>query len=223
MRHAWLNRAGGKRLLVFFAGWGMDPHPFDFLRCPDIDVLMVFDYRDLSLPEEVVKSLDAYEERMLVAWSLGVAVANLCCTDVVNRFDVRAAINGTVHPVDSEEGIPPEIFDGTIQQLDGRGLARFIRRTCVHRDVHARYMLNPAQRPLAEIHEELQVLREMELSDVCVFTRALAGRDDRIFTYENQMRCWERKSVPCRTMDAPHFPFYAWASWEEVRHACCTG
>lgn len=220
MKHVWLNRLRGERLLVFFAGWGMDPHPFDYLQCPDVDVLMLFDYRDLLLPDAVAKALDSYADRTLMAWSLGVAVANLCCADLAHRFDVRVAINGTVRPVDAEEGIAPEIFDGTIQNLDGRGLSRFIRRTCVHRDVHARYMLNPAQRPLVEVHEELQVLRELELSDACLFTQAMAGREDRIFIYENQVRCWARKSVPCRTIDAPHFPFYAWESWGEVLHAC---
>ena len=198
----------------------MDPHPFTFLDAGGRDVLMLFDYRDMSLPDELMQTVAAYDDGALIAWSLGVAVANLCGGDWVNRFRIRMAINGTVRPVDREEGIAPEIFDGTIRNLDERGLARFIKRTCVAREVHHRYLAQPAQRPLAEIREELQVLRSMALSNDCIFTHALAGRDDRIFSYANQVRCWDRNGVPCTTVDVPHFPFYAWRTWKEVLHAC---
>ncbi len=220
MRHAWMQRNGGDGLLVFFAGWGMDPRPFEYLSARELDVMLLFDYRETQLPDALLEALDRYAGCFLLAWSLGVAVANLCCGTLASRFAVRAAVNGTVRPVDAEEGISPEVFDGTIRQLDAGGLARFIRRTCVRREIHDRYLLHPAQRSLSEIREELQVLRDIEVSEDCLFDVALAGREDRIFPHESQVRCWGRRGVPCLTLEEPHFPFYAWSSWEDVLHAC---
>jgi hypothetical protein len=220
MKHAWLKQGTSDCLFVFFAGWGMDSQPFEYLDARKMDVLMLYDYRDLSCPDVLRQALDRYVDRSLLAWSLGVAVANLVCQDLAGRFELRTALNGTVCPVDPEEGIAPERFDATIDQLDQGGLARFIRRTCVRREIQERYLQRPAQRSLPDLREELRVLRHIDVVNACIFDKAMVGSEDRIFLPGNQVRCWNRRGVSCWSLDAPHFPFYRWNTWEEVRCAC---
>ena len=53
MQFHWLNKQNNKKLIIFFAGWSFDYKPFEFLKSEDFDILMAYDYSDIStkIPE----------------------------------------------------------------------------------------------------------------------------------------------------------------------------
>ena len=66
MKHTWLNKSGNSELVIFFAGWSFDAEPFKFLAADGIDVVVVYDYRDLSFDLDCPsKACDMGHERAL--------------------------------------------------------------------------------------------------------------------------------------------------------------
>lgn len=184
-----------------------------------MDVWVCYDYRQLAFDE----TLDRYEEVHLVAWSLGVWVAERLMPRIVRATSGRirwtmSAINGTGRPVDDRDGIPEAIFRGTLEQLDEAGLARFIRRMCGTREHLAAYKALPA-RPLAEVREELQSLydaiRREEVPERLAWTHVWLSRADRIFPIDNLRHYW-RNHPAIRETDTPHEPFNQWEKWEAL-------
>jgi biotin synthesis protein BioG len=112
-----MNERRGGDLLLFFSGWGMDPRPFRFLGTGESDVLLLFDYRKGGESPDFGSLFSSYDRVMLVAWSLGVAVANRVVREWAGRLADAVAINGTTRPVDEQFGIPADVFDGTIENL----------------------------------------------------------------------------------------------------------
>lgn len=72
MQFHWLNKQNNDKLIIFFAGWSFDYKPFEFLKCADFDVLMLYDYNNLELPE-----IPRYKNYYLVSWSMGVFTSYL--------------------------------------------------------------------------------------------------------------------------------------------------
>ena len=68
------RQCGCRRLLLIYAGWGMVWRPFRELSLPGYDIMVLWDYRDLTFNW---KPLMAYDEVCLVAWSMGVFAASV--------------------------------------------------------------------------------------------------------------------------------------------------
>ena len=113
MKAYWLNKQNNKNLIVFFAGWSFDETPFKLLQCLNNDVLMIYDYNDIEIPQ-VLNELSNYENKILITWSMGVFVAYLL-KDLFKNFDKKIAINGTIKPVDNEYRIPVKMFELTLK------------------------------------------------------------------------------------------------------------
>lgn len=230
-----------RQLLICFTGWSASPELFCLINPEgekeETDLWICYDYRDLSFPEDLhTINPDKYETVRIVAWSLGVWVAEqvLALQPAVFWSFVKSAvaINGTGRPIDDLYGIPEAVFEGTLQHLTPDGVQRFVRRMCGNRTVLTTYLATPL-RPLDEISEELLFLyREIKCasekktavktkakdSDLPVpfpWTGAILSADDRIFPIENLRRYW-RQRCPVREIEAPHYPFYRWKQWNEI-------
>ncbi|MFO7902347.1 MAG: alpha/beta fold hydrolase [Planctomycetota bacterium] len=232
MKSVWLKRGENSRVLLFFAGWGMDDRPFRELQSDRYDVCVCFDYRDLdaildgrsgsSWPRHeasssgLLETSATYDTVTVVGWSFGCAVA----ARIMARADwpVRdaLAINGTVVPEDDQLGIPSHRLDATAQGLLQGGWPKFVRRMCVERTARLHFQKRVPQRELAGALIELDALRSLGTPEVSGFTQAIVGSRDKIIWPENQERCWRRFGVPTRSLDVPHYPFHLWQSWEEV-------
>jgi biotin synthesis protein BioG len=215
MKAEWLHRAGHPRLLVFFAGWGMDAAPFRRLGASRWDVLAYYDYRRL---DEVpcLSDVSAYPEMALVAWSLGCAVGNRVAQEQGWLLSQALAINGTLMPEDEEAGIPARWMDATARNLSGGGWEKFVKRMCPDPVSCGAFDAGRPGRDLGGAVEELQVLRGLTAPAACVFRVACVSEADRIIAAGNQRRCWARYAVPVRELQGPHYPFHMWGSWEEV-------
>lgn len=207
-------------LVLFFSGWAAAPGLFTRLMAEEgTDVMICYDYRDIGFEED----LSRYKEIRLIAWSMGVRMAELA-TGGKYTFASATAINGTPCPIDDAYGIPEKIFRGTLDRLDAEGMKRFNRRMCGPRQLCAEYEAFPA-RPLEETREELQQMdalcrREGEAAQTSAdssipWTRAVIGAGDRIFPPANQHAYWDGRCAVTE-IDAPHYPFYLWKQWNEL-------
>ena len=97
------------RLLLFFAGWSASPESFTGLKAENgTDIMLCYDYRDMTFHED----LSSYKEIHLIAWSMGVRMAELALAGKY-ALTTATAVNGTPRPIDDNFGIPENIFRGT--------------------------------------------------------------------------------------------------------------
>lgn len=206
-------------LVLCFAGWSASPDLFRGLRISDgTDLWICYDFRNLAFNED----LTHYKQIHLVAWSLGVWVADHLFHGR-HTFTTATAINGTARPMDDQDGIPEAIFKGTLANITEEGMGRFNRRMCGDRDTLAAYSGIPA-RPLNEIREELQCLHDQIRSSrdlpkgtdaPCLWNRAIIGTADKIFPVGNLRHYWQGRAAVTE-IAAPHFPFLHYQTWNEL-------
>lgn len=205
MKQLFVKHSHSDRLLLIFAGWAMDANPFRHVSRPGYDTLVVWDYRDLSIDWSEAA---AYDEIVLIAWSMGVYAASMTIHSIDHLITSKIAVNGTLSPVDNLHGIPEAIFEGTAASLDERNLRKFFRRMCGDRPTTERFMTSGPQRPVGELVDELRAIYPepwFANPKVTRWDRAVIGRDDAIFPACNQQRSWQQLSVPVNVVDRPHY------------------
>lgn len=224
MKAHWLERADRPRVLLFFNGFGLDPRPFLHLSGRDHDVLCLYDYRDLIWPPALLALLGDARPIDLAAYSLGVWVADRLrdLPALLTRVELQVAINGTPHPLDARFGIPPERFRSTAKTYSAANQEVFYQQLFSDPLHLARFRANLPQRTWEDQRAELehlatQVASAPSLPDLR-WNQALVGRQDQIFPAANQLRWWKGRALIQR-LEAGHFPFLAWETWEEVLHA----
>lgn len=208
MKQTFIVKQHRPRLVLFFAGWGMDETPFLDYRPQDSDLMICYDYRRLELD---VKALASYREICLVAWSMGVWAASQVMgqTQALAGNVVRStAINGTPYPVDQERGIPPAIFDGTLHGLCEASLLKFQRRMCADGEAFRHFQTIAPRRPWEELRDELEAIgkqcQSLPPSDF-VWNRAIIGNADRIFRPQAQHDAWQAQGTAIKQVDAAHY------------------
>ncbi len=215
MQYHWLNQKdGNKKLLLFFCGWSFDYKPFERLECNDYDVLMLYDYNDLSIPIEIL----GYEEYFLITWSMGVFVAYLL-KEKLPEFKEKIAINGTPFPVDNEKGIPIKTFDLTLKYVDTGLQGKFQRNLFKTEEEFQKYLQNPVAREISNQASELVSLKKLiDKTDVDYkkyYNRAIISNTDKIIPTRNQHNCWDNV-CPVVVLNSGHFPFYDFESWNDI-------
>ncbi|TAJ06877.1 DUF452 family protein [Marinilabiliaceae bacterium JC017] len=218
MKSLWLHQNNKNKIILFFNGWGGDHYPLEFLESDAYDVLMLYDYRDLSLPGDLTAITGRYEEVNLMAWSFGVWVAQQALAQQGFDFRRAMAINGTLKPADQTNGIPETIIVGTLKNLSERNLQKFQRRMVGGANGWRRFEPTRPRRSLADQKEELQGLikafREKSISEN-LYHCALVGQGDLIFPTANQEKFWAVQADMV-SLNVPHFPFYSFTSWDEI-------
>lgn len=205
MLSKFISRNKNQRLILIFAGWGMDWHPFRNLEMPGYDIMVMWDYRDLTYNWSVVSR---YSEICLVAWSMGVFAASLTVHEILPRITKRVAVNGTLFPIDSRKGIPDAIYHGTLNALSPRTLRKFYRRMCTSAEEFARFEAVMPRRPVAELADELREIEThtiFHVPQVEEWDLAIVSRHDAIFPTENQINAW-RGNTPVRFLESGHLP-----------------
>lgn len=210
------NKENHPCLTLFFAGWGMDEHPFIDYRPIGSDLLVCYDYRSLDFDFSL---LEGYREIRVVAWSMGVWAAS-CLLQGKGNLPVsdRIAVNGTLTPVDDEEGIPPLIFKGTLDGLNERSLQKFYRRMCGSGEATKHFLERAPQRNIEDLREELRLIGERAVANpVPSFTWKIAaiGTDDLIFGAANQHRAWTQAGVMQDERQASHYDEALLREWIE--------
>lgn len=182
------------RLLLFFAGWGADETPFKAYLPAKCDYMICYDYRTLDFD---ISLINQYQEIHIVGWSMGVWAATQVLSQQANKcLPIRSsvAINGTPYPVDEQRGIPPVIYQGTLEGLAGVSLHKFLRRMCLNGGAFKAFLEITPRRPLEELREELIEIEQMYHTlppPSFQWKKAIIGSNDRIIPPSNQKQAWE--------------------------------
>ncbi len=224
MKGEWIvgNGHGGRELLLFFNGWGQDRKTAELFRAcfPDPsgpDLAVLFDYRDLLLPEAIAAAASRYSHVDVVAWSLGVWAAQQVDLPVVRR---AVAINGTGFPIDEARGIPPTVFHATGAQWSDQSRSRFERRMLAGDDREDRFMSVRSGRSGASQLQELQALSgavasRRDATSAWRYSVAVIGGRDLVFPPASQRLAWAGTAM-LEIPDMPHFPFFHLDAWKGV-------
>ncbi len=216
----WIATTQNPNLILFFNGWGMDQRIVSHLHADaDTDVLMVYDYRDLSLADETIRDINAYQYIDVLAWSMGVWAYTTVQEQFANRIRRAIALNGTLRPIDDEYGIPETVYNATIQHFSEAGRTKFFQRMCGSAETVQWFGPHQPQRSLDEQREELiaiqRAARLRHPQTITPFTCALISRRDKIIPTQHQLEYW-RGTVDYTLIDSPHCAFGRWNSWKEI-------
>ncbi len=215
MKHTWLNKSGNPELVIFFAGWSFDAEPFKFLKTDGVDVVVVYDYRDLKFDLD----FSGYEKYHLVTWSMGVYIAPLL-RDVLPEFNTAVALNGTTTPIDNEFGIPVRTFDLTLKYAEEGLKGKFYQNVFFDEEQVQKYWANPVNRTIDDRVEELQALKSWIYDKPALadgfYKKAFVSDHDKIIPPKNQRNAWQKLGVPVTALADGHFPFYNFTSWKEI-------
>ena len=220
MQISWLNRENNPDCILFMAGWGMGPEPFQAMTAGPVDLVMVYDYRSLEDCGLLSLLSDIKNCRIhLLAWSMGIWAAGRLLQDSCSTatFSSTTAVGGTCRPIDDKYGIPCRVFDDTIHDFSPSVLTNFYSAMFEGPEQSDHFLNHLPDRPPEELKEELIALRaacrnKPEVPDI--FDRRIVTTRDRIFPARNQIRAWGRDN--CESIALPHFPFYQWSSWAEL-------
>ena len=205
MQQVFIIKQNNPNLLLFFAGWGMDVHPFEHFRPAHHDFLICYDYRSLHFD---VSLLNGYKQIDVVAWSMGVWAATQVSFPTSAVVGKRIAINGTPYPIDAERGIPPAIFSGTLEGLNETTLKKFQRRMCGTMESFKHFQSIAPQRCIKSLKEELAAIGKMYETtpkQPYHWDEAFVGTNDHIFPAENQQRAWQAEHIACRLGEEAHY------------------
>ena len=196
MKQHFIKKGTSDRLLLIFTGWASDERLFSMFSDAKQDVCVCSDYQTL---EWNVQLFQSYKEIEVIAWSLGVFVANKILLDSDLPIVKAVAINGTLYPCDDEKGIPKTIYNGTEESLTEENLLKFYRRMCKNKEDYKNFLIHKFSFPITELQEALQnirttfveTLRATSLPETTIFTEVIIGLSDRIFPAKNQQQAWE--------------------------------
>lgn len=218
MKCHWLNKQNNKNLIVFFAGWSFDYYPFVNLNTEGYDVLFVYNYNDLDVPEEL-KDFSQYENKTLVTWSMGVFSAFLL-KSLFKDFNYKLAINGTVTPVDNEYGIPVKMFELTLKHAQKGLEGKFYQNVFLTNDEYELYTTYPVRREIQNRVDELENLYNLIKNTDVVYEKfydlAVVSDFDKIIPPKNQLASHKKNNTPVITVPYGHHPFYYFSSWNEI-------
>lgn len=212
------------KCILFFNGWGMDCNAVNHLQSSNYDVFVIYDYRSMQLAEieeitgEISEIFNSYEEVYLLAWSLGVWVAQSLLAPYFAKFTKTIAINGTPQPVDDNFGIAKHVFAHTLENWNERNRKKFNARMCGGNLQLNEWQEFMSQQLCEEQQQELQVLYNAiadSNTENAQWTKAVIGSNDLIFTAQNQQNYWQQFSN-FHIFPFPHFPFANETSWDNI-------
>ena len=200
-----INQKNNSKLIVFFNGWSMDKNAVSNLNCSDFDILEINNYTNfnLNLPDT-----SKYQEKYLVAWSMGVYVSNLFYSEF-KTFDKKIAVAGTSKMIDNNFGIKTKIYDITIKLFNEKTYQKFLENMGIVDDKIK------SKRSLNELKNELISLKNLKLNKLIKFNKAIIPMSDIIVPSKNQIRYWEN-IADITKINSLHYPFNNFKSWYEI-------
>lgn len=204
MKYKWLSKNNSDKLIIFFNGWGMDDLIVSHLEAKDYDVVVLYDYNDLSLHID----LSSYCEKHILAWSMGVMVATMFDFENVKT---KTAICGTPFTVDDEFGIPEKIYKLTLNTFSEKTVHKFMGRMFIENPNIEKF----TNRKIESLKTELEKMSEYKPNLNYKYTNALIADSDVIISSKNQKKYWG-DGVNIRIIKSGHCPFRLYKNWSEL-------
>lgn len=219
MQIKFLQQNKKEKLVLFFTGWGHCANTLSGIHLEDFDVMVVYNYTSRKADEQLYKIINTYKKVHLLAWSLGVFVANEYLPNI--SLTSAKAICGSLYPISDEYGIPEKIFKKTVENITSESFEKFTNRMCENAEAKKHYEQCLPQRVFNEQKEELLFLndwiKETNNQNNC-YSEVVISANDRIFPYENTQRAW-LKFLPkskIKIIESAHFPFYLYKTISEL-------
>jgi hypothetical protein len=205
MNQYFIKKGTSESLVLIFTGWASDERFFAELPETDTDICICSDYRSLQWDEKLFLP---YKDICVVAWSMGVFVAEKMLADTNLPLSQAVAFNGTPFPVDDERGIPEAIYDGTESTLTPDNLLKFYRRMCGSSNAYKELLQQNIYFSVEALREALRNIKtfsqKSRFNGSSIFTKVIIGSEDRIFPPENQKKAWDNHPF-VRVENIPHY------------------
>lgn len=195
------------RLILFFAGWSIEPEMLGLTPVNGWDMAVVYDYDNFDIDHEVTES---YHTVCIFAWSLGVVAAEYAMCGEENVTGAYA-INGTLYPVDDNLGIPANIYHATTASLTPLSLQKFRRRMVDSNATFRRlFPIECDAGKIMNLKRQLQRFEEVseenyECEPTLPWRRAYVSNGDAIFPYRNMLNGWKQAGVTAYAYGAHHY------------------
>ncbi len=205
---------GKNSVIVFFTGWGCDENCTSHLNSDSHDIFTVYDYTDLSNASVISSKISHYKKAFLISWSFGVKIASQILQKEL--FAKAIAVNGTIDLIDKDFGIPPHIYERTLNSMSEENLIRFYKNMTL--DHFSFFDSHKPARSYSSIENELRLLDKSSIKcDYDFYDEALVSSRDLIIPSVNQNSFWKSKcGLEPGNINAPHYPFYLWDKWESI-------
>lgn len=221
MQIKFLQQNKAEELVLFFTGWGHSANTLSGIDLEEFDVLVAYNYTSKKADERLFQIIDSYKKTHLLAWSLGVFVANEYLQNI--SLTSAKAICGSPFPISNQYGIPEKVFAKTVENITLESFKKFTNRMCANEQAKKHYEQCLPQRVFNEQKKELlflnQWIKETQEIKNC-YSSAVISTDDKIFPLENMQRVWQ-KQLPqdkIKTITSAHFPFYLYKTISELIH-----
>lgn len=192
---------GCKKLILIFTGWSTDSTLYSGLYFEGWDVAVVYDYSKLEFD---ISNIKDYATIWLFAWSLGVKAASTVLPE--NLITGAYAINGTLNPVDDYEGIPVSIYEGTLNSLNQRNLAKFHRRMSPDSDTFkSLFDKEFAEEEIDSLRDQLKAFKTINSVGLLPWRKAFISDGDKIFPPDNMKRSWGKYDIETVELNGAHY------------------
>lgn len=192
---------GCKKLILIFTGWSTDAELYRDINIEGWDLAVVHDYSEMHFDNALLKG---YSTIWLFAWSLGINAASAVLSPEL--ITGAYAINGSLNPVDDEEGIPVAIYEGTLNNLDNRNLCKFRRRMSPDSETFRRlFDRNFSDEEIESLRGQLASFRELTVKENLPWRKVFIANGDKIFPPENMKRSWGKLPVEIVVMNGAHY------------------
>ncbi len=196
-------------LIIFFTGWGCDEYEFEHLKS-ESDVLLLFDYSDLSLDFDFSK----YKSFDLLAFSAGVFVASIFDFDFkINR---KIALDGNPYLFDEKFGLSKEI-QNLLYNITEEDADDFARNYLVKTDEEWKNFHN-SKRSIQSCKDEFDSLKKIYQENKSkiknIYDLVLFGEDDNLFNISAQKEFYKEKLNIIK--NARHNLFFKISRYEQI-------
>lgn len=215
MKFSWVNKNKNNNLIIFFNGWGMDETIVENLKCENNDVILFYDYNSLEHDEnvwEVINNSNNYEQKFVVAWSMGVMISSIFAPRIEN-LRRSVALNGTLKPIDDNFGIAERVYNLTVKNFSDSSCKKFIQNMTAENSNQTLTV----KRDFDNIKTELSSLKNYCGNMDFVFDVAIVSDFDKIISARNQINFYSNGyAKKIIKIDSPHYLFDKFESWNDI-------
>lgn len=212
------RREKNNQLVVVYGAWGTDENVFaPFCDDDQFDSILFYNYsadEALVLPE-----MKTYEKVTLIGWAFGVWAAGYLLPKTGIKPDISIAVNGTPVPADETYGIPINLIEGTLNNLNEDTMSKFHLRMFGNKRSYLDNIDRVPHRNLKSLHDELRWIynRIMEQSEPGFrWNYAITSEIDRVYPASRLKSYWEKQAQTKHiVLPLPHFFFHKWKSFAE--------
>jgi len=205
MIQQYIVNKGQKNLCLVFSGWGTDANLFMDYVPQDADLMVCYNYRSMEFD---ASQLSKYESIKVVAWAMGVWVAEQVFANSKLPIDEAIAFNGTANFADDSQGVPVHILEDILNRFSPKALIEYHHKICGTATEYQAFAPKAPKRKVNEMRAELMALINASLHPEKTnfyWDKAVIGSRDAFFLPSSQNNAWAGNVEEIETVNAAHY------------------